>query len=365
MSSSSSSSPSPAPPPVELLWPPFSSPSSSSSSSAAPPRFHQLGKVGEGAFGDVYVGVDTLAGTLVALKDIRLSNVGKDGLPKTALRELRALRQLSGHAHVVRLLDAFPRGGTFSLVLEYMPSDLEVVLSQRRALLPEAHLKSYLWMLLQGLHYLHARRILHRDLKPSNLLLSAQGVLKIGDLGHARVHVEPALESYSHQVGTKWYRAPELLFGARHYGPAVDLWAVGVIFGELACLRPLFPGHNDLDQLYRILQVLGTPTPASWPGATDLPDYHKVAFPGMPAQDLAQVFPRVPPAGVPLLRELMRLDPNARMTAEAALADPFFFLNPLPCDPRELDVPLRPLPKSLRGRLGGVGEKGRRRANED
>lgn len=357
---------SPRAPPLEKFWPPPSSSSSSSSKSRrrhAPPRFEQLGKIGEGAFADVYVGTDHLTGKLVAIKEVRLTNLKRDGLPKPALRELRALQQLEGHEHVLRLIDAFPRGGAMALVLEYMHSDLEVIIRTRTSLLPETHLKSYLWMLLQGLSFLHAKHILHCDLKPSNLLLSAHGILKIGDLGSARIHVEPPLggEEYLHPVGTRWYRAPELLFGARQYGPAIDLWAVGIIMGELACLRPLFPGQNDMDQLSRVLQVLGTPSFESWPAVKELPDYHKVAFPDMPAQDLGKVFPRVPRKSLNLFKCLLSLDPMERPSAEEALMDCWFYVEPEMCERRELVVVEREVPAKLREVLG----KGMRKGEEE
>jgi cell cycle related kinase len=349
-----------------MLWLPPSSSSSKSRRRHAPPRFEQLGKIGEGAFGDVYVGTDHLTCKLVAIKEVRLTNLKRDELPKPALRELRALQQLEGHEHVLRLIDAFPRGGALALVLEYMPSDLEVIIRTRSSLLPEAHLKCYLWMLLQGLSFLHSRHILHRDLKPSNLLLSAHGTLKIGDLGSARVHSDPPLEhEYSHQVGTKWYRAPELLFGARQYGPAVDLWAVGVIMGELACLRPLFPGQNDMDQLSRVLHVLGTPTLESWPKVGELPDYHKVAFPDMPPQDLARVFPRVPRKGLGLFESLLRLNPMRRPTVEEALMDCWFLVDPWMCERGELAVVGREVPVKLRGVVGGQERMGRRKGDDE
>lgn len=141
-----------------------------------------------------------------------------------------------------------------------------------------------------------------QDLKPANLLISPAKVLKIGDFGLARVHAQGRTDDYTHQVATRyalpgpamtafeplwdarWYRAPELLFGAKKYGFEVDIWAVGAIFGELLCQSPLFPGicamlvvlhqltrsccmagENDIDQIFRVIQVLGTPKPEKWP----------------------------------------------------------------------------------------------------
>lgn len=99
-----------------------------------------------------------------------------------------------------------------------------------------------------------------QDLKPGNVLVSARGELKLSDFGLATVW-QPKL---SHQVATRWYRAPELLLGARHYDTGVDMWGVGAILAELLTSVPLFPGANDLDQLQRVIQVRGQPE-RDWP----------------------------------------------------------------------------------------------------
>jgi cyclin-dependent kinase 8/11 len=132
-------------------------------------------------------------------------------------------------------------------------------------------LKSLTFQLLNGLEYLHAQHILHRDLKPANVLVSAQGVVKIGDLGLARLAREPLqyLTLGDKVVVTIWYRAPELLLGTKHYGRAVDTWAVGCVLAELASLRPVFKGEEakmdakknvpfQRDQMIKIFEVLGT-----------------------------------------------------------------------------------------------------------
>lgn len=103
-------------------------------------------------------------------------------------------------------------------------------------------------------------------MKPANLLISPTGILKLADFGLARVHsIETMKRPYSHQVATRWYRAPEILYGARKYDMGIDLWAVGCIFGELMNNSPLFPGSNDIDQLFLVLSKLGTPTIETWP----------------------------------------------------------------------------------------------------
>ena len=87
--------------------------------------------------------------------------------------------------------------------------------------------------------------------------------MKLADFGLARILSDSS--DMSHQISTRWYRAPEILFGARRYDAGVDLWAVGAIAAELLALKPLFAGNNDIDQIFRVFQVLGTPTNSSWP----------------------------------------------------------------------------------------------------
>lgn len=106
--------------------------------------------------------------------------------------------------------------------------------------------------------------IYFQDLKPNNLLVNSEGILKLGDFGLAKFYGSPN-RIYTHQVVTRWYRSPELLFGARIYGVGVDMWAVGCILAELLLRVPFLQGESDLDQLTKIFQVLGTPTEETWP----------------------------------------------------------------------------------------------------
>lgn len=96
------------------------------------------------------------------------------------------------------------------------------------------------------------------------MLLDKQGVLKLADFGLAKQFGSPN-RVYTNQVVTRWYRAPELLYGARRYGTGVDIWAVGCILAELLLRVPLLPGETDLDQLDKMTQAFGTPTEEIWP----------------------------------------------------------------------------------------------------
>jgi len=139
----------------------------------------------------------------------------------------------------------------------------------------------------------------YSDLKPQNLLVNMSGSLKIADFGLARAFSIP-IKKYTHEVVTLWYRAPEILLGQEVYSPPVDIWSVGVIFGEMLTKKPMFPGDSEIDQLYRIFRVLGTPDESSWPGVTQLRDYAPT-FPKWRKKPLKELFPQLEPEGLHLL----------------------------------------------------------------
>merc|ERR1719223_283861 len=141
--------------------------------------------------------------------------------------------------------------------------------------------------MIAGLNFCHARRIIHRDLKPQNLLIDRNGTLKLADFGLARAFGIP-VRTYTHEVVTLWYRAPEILLGSKHYSTPVDLWSVGCIFAEMITNRPLFPGDSEIDELFRIFRVCGTPNEELWPGVSSLPDY-KPTFPNWSGQALCDI----------------------------------------------------------------------------
>lgn len=297
-------------------------------------RYKKIDFLGEGQFATVYKAEDQETGNIVAVKKIKLGkrSEAKDGINRTALREIKLLQEIS-HKNIIGLLDVFGHKSNVSLVFDFMETDLEVLVKDMSIVFTPAHIKSYILMTLQGLEYLHQNWILHRDLKPNNLLIDEQGILKLGDFGLAKYFGSPN-RIYTHQVVTRWYRCPELLFGARIYGGGVDMWAVGCILAELLLRVPFLPGESDLDQLSRIFQALGTPTEDSWPGMKSLPDYVEFKpFPGTPLKDIFSA------AGDDLLDLLARLfdcNPNCRVTSSQALQMPYFANKPAPTPPHLL-----------------------------
>ncbi|CAM9819373.1 unnamed protein product, partial [Ectocarpus sp. 12 AP-2014] len=194
-----------------------------------------------------------------------------EGIPSTAIREISLLKQLQ-HPNIVRLYDVVHTERKLTLVFEYLDQDLKKYLDVCEGGLESNILKSFLYQLLRGVAYCHHHRVLHRDLKPQNLLINREGELKLADFGLARAFGIP-VRSYTHEVVTLWYRAPDVLMGSRKYSTPVDIWSIGCIFAEMATGRPLLTGTSESDQLARIFRQMGTPTPIMYPGLRELPDY--------------------------------------------------------------------------------------------
>lgn len=175
-----------------------------------------------------------------------------------------------------------------------------------------------------------------QDLKPNNLLLDGNGVLKLADFGLAKSFGSPN-RVYTHQVVTRWYRSPELLFGARMYGVGVDMWAVGCILAELLLRIPFLPGDSDLDQLTKIFEALGTATEETWPGVSSLPDY--VSFKIFPGTPLEHIFSAAGDDLLELLQGLFTFNPSMRTTATQALKMGYFSNRPGPTPGPQLPRP--------------------------
>jgi len=280
-----------------------------------------LEKIGEGTYGVVYKAEDMQTGKLIALKKVRLE-AEDEGVPSTAIREISILKELQ-HPYIVSLLDVISSPKKLYLVFEYLDQDLKHLMDKRKVPLGGAILKSYLMQILDGVLFCHTHRIIHRDLKPQNLLISKDGnTVKLADFGLARAFQVP-LHTYTHEVVTLWYRAPEILLGEKHYSPAVDVWSIGTIFAEMASKRPLFPGDSEIDELYKIFQLLGTPTEMTWPGVSALPDY-KPAFPQWKGTGISSHCTQLEREGIDLLSKMLMYEPHSRIIARTAMQHPYF-----------------------------------------
>lgn len=307
-------------------------------------RYEKIEFLGEGQFATVYKARDVKTDNIVAVKKIKLGSRidAQDGINRTALREIKILQELS-HRNLIGLLDVFGHMSNVSLVFDFMDTDLEVIIKDNTIILTTANIKAYIIQTLQGLEYLHLNWILHRDLKPNNLLVNSSGILKIGDFGLAKLYGSPNRIN-THQVVTRWYRAPELLFGAKQYSVGIDMWAVGCILAELLLRVAFFPGESDLDQLMRIFQVLGNPTEENWPGLKSLSDY--IEFKPFPSVPLKNIFTAAADDLLDVIGGLLVLNPLKRLDCTQCLKMPFFSNKPAPTVGHKL-----PLPQNIRGNL--------------
>ncbi|XP_055819029.1 cyclin-dependent kinase G-2-like [Solanum dulcamara] len=300
-------------------------------------EFERLNRIDEGTYGVVYRAKDKKTGEIVALKKVKMEKE-REGFPLTSLREINILISLH-HPSIVDVKEVVVGSSLDSIfmVMEYMEHDLKALMETMKQPFTQSEVKCLMLQLLHGVKYLHDNWVLHRDLKTSNLLLNNRGELKICDFGLARQYGSP-LKPYTHLVVTLWYRAPELLLGAKQYSTAIDMWSLGCIMAEMLSKEPLFNGKTEVDQIDKIFRILGTPNETIWPGFSKLPGV-KVNFVKHQFNNLRKRFqkstafmglPVLSEAGLDLLNKFLTYDPEKRITADAALNHEWFREVPLP-----------------------------------
>lgn len=319
-------------------------------------NYDKLNDIEEGAYGWVARAREIKTGRVVALKRLKMDAGDRGGLPETGLREIQILKDCAasgedGRRNIVELREVVvgdsdadadataPRRRRIEsvfLVLEFLEHDLKSILEDMPEPFLASEVKALLAQLAAGVAFLHDRWVLHRDLKTSNLLLNNRGRLKIADFGMARYCGDPAPPQLTPLVVTLWYRAPELLLGAREYGAAVDLWSVGCVFGELLTREPLLQGRNEVEQITRIFELCGLPTEEAWPNFRRLPNARTLRVPSKPPNAAATGsvirarFPLLTTAGSGLLSDLLSLNPDRRPTAKQMLQHEYFRQDPKP-----------------------------------
>ncbi|XP_057525783.1 probable serine/threonine-protein kinase At1g54610 [Amaranthus tricolor] len=297
--------------------------------------FERLEKIGEGTYSSVYKARDLINGKLVALKKVRFDNLDHESV-KFMSREILILRRLD-HPNIIKLdgLIASTTSSSLYLIFEYMEHDLTGIASLPGLKFTEPQVKCFMQQLLSGLEHCHRHGVLHRDIKGSNLLINNRGILKIADFGLATFFNPHKSLPLTSRVVTLWYRPPELLLGATHYGASVDLWSAGCILGELYAGKPIMPGRTEVEQLHRIFKLCGSPPEEYWENS-NLP--HSTAFkPQRPyRRRVAERFQDISAPALALAETLLSVDPTTRGTATSALESEFFTSKPLACDPSTL-----------------------------
>ncbi|BFZ58059.1 cyclin-dependent protein kinase [Savitreella phatthalungensis] len=325
-------------------------------------RYVILGFIASGTYGKVYKAKSKYLEVKeeYAIKKFKPEREGEaaqqyTGLSQSAIREMSLCREIR-HDNIVHLHDVILEDKCIFMVFEYAEHDLLQIIHYHshhekdkglKRRIPDLTVRSIIAQLLAGVAYLHENWIMHRDLKPANIMIDVHGQVKIGDLGLARVFRNPLQSLYlgDKVVVTIWYRAPELVLGAKHYTPAIDLWAIGCIFAELLVLKPLFKGDEmkmdnktktipfQRQQMGKIMDILGVPTSKVWPGVEHMPEFNQLRT--YRSQNFTNNLPTwwqgigcqatSSPHGLSLLSKLLEYDPSKRITARTALdSHPFF-----------------------------------------
>jgi len=308
-------------------------------------------KLGKGAYAVVFKANDRRSKATVALKKIFDAFQNQTDAQRT-FREIMYLQAMTGHENIIRLLNVLKAENDkdIYLVFDYMETDLHAVI--RANILEPVHKQFIVYQMLKALKYCHSGGLVHRDLKPSNLLLNEECLLKVADFGLARSlralkdGDQEGASVLTDYVATRWYRAPEIILGSNNYTFAVDMWAVGCIIAEMFIGKPMVPGSSTMNQLERIIEVTGQPSPAdveaieSKFAATMLQ-----STPTAPQKNLEQWLGQhgAPPEAIDMVQQLMRFNPYKRPDIDEALQHPYmaqFYTGQEPVCPGILTVPI-------------------------
>ena len=283
--------------------------------------------LGKGAYGCVYKAKDELGNETYALKEFSIRDdkeAKNEGIPPTAIREVYLLKELN-HINIERLIDVLHSSKCFTLVFEFIDTDLKKIIDKRKEkkgkLTPE-EIKSYLYQLLKGVECMHKHKIIHRDLKPGNLLITKDNILKIADFGLARGYALP-IRNFTNNVVTLYYRPPDVLLGSTDYTSNIDMWSIGCIFAEMVLLNPLFK-TSEVNMVNQIFHFLGTPTEETYPKLEYLPLWDSEKYKFRFGIGLRDKLKELDDVGFDLLMKFLQVDPDKRISAEEALQHPYF-----------------------------------------
>ncbi|CAH1737996.1 unnamed protein product [Aphis gossypii] len=282
-------------------------------------RYMTLNQLGDGTYGSVVLGQNIDTGEKVAIKRMKRKYYSWDEAMN--LREVKSLKKLN-HANLIKLREVIRENDTLYFVFEYMKENLYQLMRSQSKFFPEQSIRNILYQILQGLAFMHRHGFFHRDMKPENLLCCGPELVKIADFGLARE--TRSRPPYTDYVSTRWYRAPEVLLHSINYSTPIDLWAVGCIMAELYTFRPLFPGTSEIDQIFKICSVLGTPDKKEWFEGYQLASAMNFKFPQFKRLALNTVVPNASRDGIHLMELLLSWNPIRRPSAQSALRQPYF-----------------------------------------
>ncbi|OQS53482.1 KIN28 [Ecytonucleospora hepatopenaei] len=310
-------------------------------------QYFKVKKLGEGTYAVIYlakaINIDTSIKItfddpgahferLVAIKRIKKTEWG-NGLEVNAIREIKALKSLK-HDNLLKMEDIFVYKDDIHMVLEYVEYSLEQIIKCNEIIIMPSDIKSWVYMLLNGLNHMHDNFILHRDLKPNNLLINKDGILKLADFGLSR----KITERMTPNAVTRWYRAPEMLLGQTQFGFKSDIWSVGVIMAEMFLRFPFLAAETDIQQLETICKVLGTPKNYAY-FDTQMQTFKIRNY---PKTNLKNIFTAVSEDAIDLLEKMLQINPADRIGIEDALSHEYFSTKPYATLPHLLPKPKDP-----------------------
>lgn len=305
-------------------------------------RYTTIRQLGDGTYGSVILGRSLESGELVAIKKMKRKFYSWEECMN--LREVKSLKKLN-HANVIKLKEVIRENDHLYFIFEYMKENLYQLMKDRTGLFPESAVRNIMFQILQGLAFIHKHGFFHRDMKPENLLCMGPELVKIADFGLAReIRSQPPYTDY---VSTRWYRAPEVLLRSTSYSSPIDQWAVGCIMAELYTLRPLFPGSSEVDTIFKICQVLGTPKKNDWPEGFQLASAMNFRWPQCVPNNLKTLIPNASPEAIHLMTDLLQWDPKRRPASAQALRYSYFHVGQALGTPQQILEQGRPQPSLM------------------
>ncbi|XP_073464923.1 MAPK/MAK/MRK overlapping kinase isoform X2 [Aquarana catesbeiana] len=296
-------------------------------------KYKTINKIGEGTFSEVVKAQSLKDGNYYACK--KMKQLFKSTEQVNNLREIQALRRLSPHPNILALHEVLfdRKSGCLALICELMDMNIYELIRERRHPLSENKIRNYMYQLCKSLEHIHRNGIFHRDVKPENILIK-QDVLKLADFGSCRSVFSK--QPYTEYISTRWYRAPECLLTDGYYTYKMDIWSVGCVFFEICSLHPLFPGSNELDQIAKIHDVLGTPTSAVLRKFKQSRAMN-FDFPSKKGKGISRLLPGFSNESIALMCTMLEYDPEERITAGKALQH-FYFAESRTLEKRSLPL---------------------------
>eukprot|EP00116_Pleurobrachia_bachei_P004578 sb/3464840/ len=285
-------------------------------------KYTLMRSLGDGTYGSVCLAKNLTSGEQVAVKVMKRKY--KSWQEAMDLREVKSLKKLN-HANIVKLKEVIRENDTLYFIFEFMKENLYQMMKARyekNRYFQDSMVRNIMFQVFQGLSFMHKHGYFHRDIKPENLLCNGCDLVKIADFGLAReIRSRPPYTDY---VSTRWYRAPEVLLRTTNYSSPIDIWACGAIIAELYSLKPLFPGSSEVDEIFRIVRVLGTPSKEDWPEGLKLAQAMNFKFPQCVATPLKTLLPNASPEALQLIKDCLEWNPAKRPTAAQCLKYPYF-----------------------------------------